>query len=113
MRLGDATNSAPPRLQKYLLGGSYPRSASTIAQKSAFALHNNKGGSRINFILRRPKLADILLAALFPSPCVLATRFELLAKSKNSLTGIILTLSAHVKIVNLNYGLEKSTFAAS
>jgi len=26
------------------------------------------------FILRRPKLAGILLAAIFPSPCILAVR---------------------------------------
>jgi hypothetical protein len=32
---------------------------------STFARHNNKGGSRINIILRRPELADILLAAIF------------------------------------------------
>jgi hypothetical protein len=67
MRFGDATNSAPPRLQNYLLGGSYRLiQPGTTAQKPAFARHNDKGGGRINFILRRLTLADILLAALFP-----------------------------------------------
>jgi len=67
MRFGDATNSAPPPSQKYLRGNSYRLiHTSTAAQRSALGRHNNKGGSRINIILRRPKLADILLAALFP-----------------------------------------------
>jgi hypothetical protein len=30
-----------------------------------YARHNKKGGHRINNILRRPELADILLASIF------------------------------------------------
>jgi len=73
MSFGDAANSAP-RLQKYLLGGSYPMIRPAQLREISFARHNNKGGSRITFILRRPKLAGILLAAIFPSPCILAVR---------------------------------------
>jgi len=73
MSFGDAANSAP-RLQKDLLGGSYPMIRPAQLREISFARHNNKGGSRITFILRRPKLAGILLAAIFPSPCILAVR---------------------------------------
>ena len=111
MSFGDAANSAP-RLQKYLLGGSYPMIRPAQLREISFARHNNKGGSRITLILRRPKLAGILLAAIFPSPCILAVRL-VWAKSMNSLTSIIPTLSPRVKIVNRNHGLGKSTFGAS
>jgi hypothetical protein len=74
MSFGDAANSAPPRCRNTCLAVDQ---AGTTAQKSAFARHNNKGGSRIIITPRRPKLADIPLAAIFPSPCVLAIGFEL------------------------------------
>jgi len=76
MSFGDAANSAPPLFWWFI-----PRDpAGTAAQQSAFDRHNNKGGNRITIILRRPKLIDILLAAIFPSPCVLAARLELLGQ---------------------------------
>jgi len=59
-----------------------PDQAGDAAQKPAFDRHNNKGGIRITFILCRPKLADILLAAIFPSPCVLAVSLELVGQER-------------------------------
>jgi hypothetical protein len=53
----------------------------TLARaKTSFDRHNNKGGSRIISSRAALMLADILLAAIFPSPCILAVIPDLLSQ---------------------------------